>query len=208
MEDEKTFVTCYDKECDEYATTLMTLLSNNDAICNVKTIREIFNKDRGIVSNEYVLTIGNKSSKYNRNNFKDRYDKYGIHIGYYGKKAWISCEKFNWDENSLFEFHKELISLLKELGMNIDDIDDRAKEFVNNQSTQLNKNNLQVQVNIEMYKLLMTSLAVTNKMPLAKKFYEWFVYFFKRSEYRRQQYSYAIALFFHTYIKDFLKIEK
>ena len=58
---EKSFATCFDKGCEQFAEVLMTLVSKDDRICNIKTSREEFKKDRSIVSGEYVLTIGDKS---------------------------------------------------------------------------------------------------------------------------------------------------
>ncbi len=227
---EKSFATCFDKDCLEYATTLMTLVSQDEYICNMQTSREEFRKDRSIVSGEYVLTIGEKGSAYNKQNFKDIYSNYGIHIGYYGTKAWISCEPFDWNEESLFKFHTELITILDELGMNTDNIDDKAKEFLK----QLKKSKKKVDsyngkpgllpgdsaeaFHNEAYTVLMTSLAVTNvlKKGIAFGFVggvflkvgKWFVDLLKKSERRKQQYRYAIVLFYHRYIHDFLKIEE
>ncbi len=122
---EKSFATCFDKNCEEFAELVMTLVSENPSICNINQKKEVFKKDRAITSNEYVLAIGPDGSKVNRASFPDSYNKYGIHIGYRGRKAWISCENFDWTEKSLGEFHTDLILLLKELGMSTDNIDDR-----------------------------------------------------------------------------------
>ena len=35
--------------------------------------------------------------------FKDTYNKYGIHIGYYGKNAWVYCKDFDWTEEAYFQ---------------------------------------------------------------------------------------------------------
>lgn len=87
MNTNKSFVTCFDKGCDEYAEILMTLVSNDKALKNIKREQKEFGKDRSVVSGEYVLTIGKKGSEYNSRNFKDIYNNYGIHIGYHGTKA-------------------------------------------------------------------------------------------------------------------------
>jgi hypothetical protein len=226
---EKSFATCFDKDCEEYANTLMTLVSKDKSICNIKTSREEFKKDRSIVSGEYVLTIGEKGSAYNKQNFKDIYNDYGIHIGYYGAKAWISCESFKWDEESLFKFHTELISVLDELGMNTDNIDDRAKEFLKEQK-KIKKNidsykNKNIQpgdvaeaFHKEAYEVLMTSIAVTNILQkniafgfagsIFLKVEKWFSDFLKKSERRKQQYRYAIVLFYYRYIHEFLELDE
>ena len=223
---EKSFATCFDKDCEEYANTLMTLVSKDKSICNIKTSREEFKKDRSIVSGEYVLTVGEKGSAYNKQNFKDIYSDYGIHIGYYGAKAWISCESFKWDENSLFKFHTELISVLDELGMNTDNIDDRAKEFLKeqkknkkyaeNKGKNIQQGDLAEAFHKEAYEVLMTSIAVTNIIKnnisfgfgnIFLKVGKWFSSFLKKSERRKQQYKYAIVLFYHRYIHDFLELD-
>ena len=133
---EKSFATCFDKNCEEFAELLMTLVSENPSICNINQKKEVFKKDRAITSNEYVLAIGPDGSKVNRASFPDSYNKYGIHIGYRGRKAWISCENFDWTEKSLGEFHTDLILLLKELGMSTDNIDDRIAENVKKVKTE------------------------------------------------------------------------
>ena len=88
----KSFVTCYDSDCEKYAELLMTLVSMNDKIKNINLLREEFKKDRGIVSTEYVLTIGKDGSAVNSQHFPaDKYNSYGIQIGVKGRKAWIVC---------------------------------------------------------------------------------------------------------------------
>ena len=47
--------------------------------------------------------------------FKDTYNKYGIHIGYYGKNAWVYCKDFDWTEEAYFNLKKDLITILKDL---------------------------------------------------------------------------------------------
>ena len=126
----KSFATCYDKDCEDFAELLMTLVSENTSICNVNQKKEEFKRDRAVTSNEYVLTIGPKGSKVNKSSFCDCYSKYGIHIGFRGRKAWISCENFDWDENSLKEFLTEYKQLLKDHGMSEDDIDDEIAKNV------------------------------------------------------------------------------
>ena len=71
---EITFVTSYDSNCKEYANTLMTLVSDDEYLRNIERRNETFKKDESIVSDEYVLTIGKKASKFNMQNFKDKYN--------------------------------------------------------------------------------------------------------------------------------------
>ena len=70
---EKSFATCFDKNCEEFAELLMTLVSENPSICNINQKKEVFKKDRAITSNEYVLAIGPDGSKVNRASFPDSY---------------------------------------------------------------------------------------------------------------------------------------
>ena len=221
---EITFVTSYDNDCGGYADTLMTLVSNDKYLCNITRRNEEFKKDRSIVSGEYVLTIGNQASKNNLQNFKDKYNNFGIHFGYHGTKAWICCENFKWDKESLFKFHSELISVLDEFGMKTDNIDDRVKEFLENKKKNMNsyngkkaqKGDLAKTFQNEAYEVLMTNIAVTSTLQqsiglgfwgflhLAK----WFIGLLEKSELRKQQYKYAIVLFYKRYIHEFLKIDE
>ena len=226
---EITFVTSYDKDCWVHADNLMTLVSNDKYLCNITRKNEEFIKDRSIVSGEYVLTIGNKASKNNLLNFKDKYNKYGIHFGYHGTKAWICCESFKWDKESLFKFHSELISVLDEFGMKTDNIDDRAKEFLKEQKKikkhidsfkekpEAPKGEAAEVFYNEAYDVLMTQLAVTNILlqnigygfiGLISIVGKWFIGLLKKSELRKQQYKYAIVLFYKRYLHEFLEIEE
>lgn len=183
MNTEKSFVTCFDKDCEEYAEILMTLVSADKTLCNIKKDKKEFDKDRSIVSGEYVLTIGKKGSEYNRQNFKDEYNNYGIHFGYYGAKAWIYCEKFEWDRNSIIAFNKEVLSLRKKLVM-----DTNKKEHT-----------------IKPLKKV-TWLSVVSKVfnPLGDIIEK------LREESRRlkKQYRFAVPLFCYSYLHDFLGIKE
>lgn len=214
---EITFVTSYDKDCEEYANTLMTLVSADEHLCNIKRSSEEFRKDRSIVSGEYVLTIGNDASKNNMQNFKDNYNNYGIHFGYHGTKAWICCENYKWDKDSLFKFHSELISVLDEFGMKTDNIDERAKEYLKNRKKNMSSyNGKKAQLGDLAKEVLMTNIAVTSTLMqsiwlgfgglllLAK----WIYGLWEKSELRKQQYKYAIVLFYKRYIHEFLKIDE
>lgn len=226
---EITFVTSYDKDCRDYADNLMTLVSNDKYLCNITRKNEEFIKDRSIVSGEYVLTIGNEASRNNLQTFKDKYNNYGIHFGYHGTKAWICCENYKWDKDSLFKFHSELISVLDEFGMKTDNIDDRAKEFLKEQKKikkkidsfegkpGLLKGDAAEAFHNEAYEVLMTQIAVTNMLQqsigfglveLINTVGKWFVDLLKKSELRKQQYKYAIVLFYKRYIHEFLKIDE
>lgn len=77
---ENSFATCFDKNYEEFAELLMTLVSENPSICNIHLKKEVFKKDRAITSNEYVLAIGLYGSKVNRASFPDCYNRYGIPI--------------------------------------------------------------------------------------------------------------------------------
>ena len=127
---EKSFVSCFDKNYDEFAELLMTLISDEGSIRNINLSKESFKKDRAITSDEYVVTIGPKSSKVNKTNFPDNYNKYGIHIGFRGRKAWICCEDYSWNEQNLKVFQTDLIQLLDEHGMRTENIDEEIAEYI------------------------------------------------------------------------------
>lgn len=209
------FVTCYDKDCEEFAELLMTLVSENSYICNINKKSELFKKDFAVTSNEYVLTIGSKASKINIKSFKDTYNKYGIHIGFRGRKAWVSCEHFNWNKKNLREFHEELIMLLNELGMCTDDINDRIAENIKKAIITKSLSDIQGKNTTET--IIMTSL--TSAVLLSYMFYcnnslfllikmawNWIENIKNSSERKKEQYKLAIVLFYHKYINDFLEI--
>lgn len=211
---EKSFATCFDKNCEEFAELLMTLVSENPSICNINQKKELFKKDRAITSNEYVLAIGPDGSKVNRASFPDCYNKYGIHIGYRGRKAWISCENFDWTEESLNEFRTEMIPLLKEVGMRTDNIDDRIAENVKKVKSEKSMDDITSNSTID--GIIMSSLTTAaivgefvKKSPIVS-----FVNNLKQSldniwyakERRNQQYNLAVVLFYHKYITDFLEL--
>ncbi len=218
MNTEKSFVTCYDKGCEEYAETLMTLVSKDKALKNIKREREEFKKDRGIVSGEYVLTIGKNGSEYNSRNFKDIYNNYGIHFGYYGAKAWIYCDDYDWDVISLFEFNKEFFSFLDELGMKTEDFDGKARKvyekLVESQkqtvkgkqgyhdSAGMNAPVMRDEINAAMESVI---------KELLNDYWDlfYFIRIWKRKRRRRKnQYRFAIVLFYHRYLHDFLEIKE
>lgn len=218
---EKTFVTCYDNDCKAYATVLTTLLSNDEKIANVKRDETEFNKDISIVSSEYILTIGEKSSAVNSGNFPaNKYNDYGIKIGIYGHKAWISCEDFYWDEDSEHKFQVELLDLLKDLGMATDDIDKEIEQYL--ESKKKAKDELLPQ-KTETKNIFVESLAAvryqikqginhSSVVNWSKILYyvttDYVRDLFKRSSRRDRQYRFAVAIFVLKYMTEFLKIEE
>ena len=226
MNTEKSFVTCYDKGCEEYAETLMTLVSKDKALQNIKREKEEFKKDRSIVSGEYVLTIGKGGSEYNSRNFKDIYNNYGIHFGYYGTKAWIYCDDYDWDVKSLFEFNKEFFFFLDELGMKTEDFDGKARKvyekLVESQkqtakgkqgyhdSAGMNAPVMRDEIEAAMQSIineLFTGLSYWDLLLLSP--YDLFIRMWKKKKRRRRnQYCFAIVLFYHRYLHDFLEIKE
>lgn len=125
------FITCYDKDLEEVGEFLKILVSSNASINNLDFNLVQF-KNQEIVSREYVLYIGKKSVNKKSKMFKDAYNKYGIHIGYYGKNAWVYCEDFNWTERSYSNLKEDLIIILNDLNLNHNDIDDDIAKQVKN----------------------------------------------------------------------------
>lgn len=217
MKAEKSFVTVYDKDCEEYAVTLMSLVSKDKMICNINRKTEEFKKDMTIVSGEYVLSIGKKASVHLRNNFKDIYSNYGIHIGYCGTRAWISCENFDWDKVSLYDFKKELYSISEELGMNTENIEESVKLSVNNEQK---KKALETMLSEKIHTELVSSETSDEiKEALLRAIQDaiitilcpevtLFNFLHKRKEKRRQQYRFATVLFYYYYLCDFLEIKR
>lgn len=180
MNTNKSFVTCYDKDCEEYAETLMTLVSKDKTLRTINREKKEFKKDGSVVSDEYVLTIGKNSSSYNRQNFSDIYFNYGIHIGCYGTKAWISCEKFEWDNKTISEFNEELRYCLEKLG--IDNKKNYMKPFK------------------EITWLTIIEDGICNPFLIRDLIEE------KRI--RKKQYRFAILFFYNCYLHDFLGIKE
>ena len=212
---EKSFATCFDKNCEEFAELLMTLVSENPSICNINQKKEVFKKDRAITSNEYVLAIGPDGSKVNRASFLDCYNKYGIHIGYRGRKAWISCEDFDWTEKSLGEFHTDLILLLKELGMCIDNIDDRIAENLKKVKSEKSMDGISsistidgiIISSLTSASLIVEKVNTISLFPFVNKLKQWIDNIINSSERRKQQYKLAVVLFYHKYLTDFLELQ-
>lgn len=209
---ERSFVTCFDKDCEMYAEVLMTLISENESICNINIKKEEFKKDRKVTSGEYVLTIGPEGSKVNKTNFPDCYDKYGIHIGFRGRKAWICCEDYSWNEQNLKAFQTDLIQLLDEHGMRTDNINEEIAEYI--KKVKQSKTMDVVRDSSLSYAIIMTSIMTASIMASTIAGPIGFLYMFKRwirnylrkSKIREQQYKLAVVMFYHKYINEFLNI--
>lgn len=207
---ERSFVTCFDKDCEEYAEVLMTLISENESICNINIKKEEFKKDRKVTSGEYVLTIGPEGSKVNKTNFPDCYDKYGIHIGFRGRKAWICCEDYSWNEQNLKAFQTDLIQLLDEHGMRTENIDEEIAEYIK----KIKKIKTMDDVCVRPSPLTVDKTLISIVAELA-----WIVgytgtdfmlkginYSRIKKEIRTRQYCLAVVMFYHKYINEFLNI--
>lgn len=218
---EKSFVTVYDKGLEEFAEVIMTLVSTDTVICNIKRATEEFKKDKSIVSGEYVLYIGERGSAFIRQNFKDAYCNYGIHIGFYGTKAWISCERFEWGFVNEADFTIELHSTLERLGMNAKDYEKYVKACLlykqlndapiasekrageHRETTGLSpKDNPESIAERKAYLKKYLSFVVEHASEL-----DW-ISDLSGSNKLKLQYRFAIALFYDKYLHDFLQIKK
>lgn len=207
---EKSFETCHDKDCEAYAQVLMTLISDNEKICNIKRTLKEFNKDNNVVSNEYVLSIGEKSSAISCENFgANIYDSYGIQIGTHGHKAWISCKEFPWDEENYSLFTLEYYDLLKGLQMapkistaelkilrkvkkRILESKKSNKDFEDKASFSWKKDKWEIPILVVYY--------VISAIEQIKKRR-------KKADMRDRQYKFAIAWFFQNHLEAFLKMQ-
>lgn len=214
---EKNFVTCYDKgkDLEKIAEVLKTLVSEDDKLRNIKMPRKELEKDRKVTSDEYVLALGEESSACYRENFPDKYNQYGIHIGFRGHKAWIGVENFDWDKGSLSKFYQELLSLSEELNLDLED--KPFKEYLkiikeNQKKTGKSDKDATANLHMDTLDIIMTLIAVTNAQlnPINKYFllvHKWFRDLFKKSEQRKLQYKLAVIIFYHKYIYEFFKID-
>lgn len=204
---EKSFVTCFDKECNGYAELLMTLVSTNENIKNVKLSREVFGKNTEIVSGEYILTIGEKSSEINCKNFpQNKYDAYGIQIGIYGHKAWIVCKDIEWNDSIESEFVAKAQNIFNNLKMNTTDTNKRIEEF-----SKRHKEARQIVVRKKGNSIWLINVLndIQMKLEYSKNNVQKFITdIFKKSARRELQYKFAIALFYQEYIEDFLLINE
>lgn len=204
FEQKKSFVAVYDKDCREYAETLMTLVSNKDSLRNVNVEREEFKKNRAITSDEFVLTIGKKGTACYKQDFPDKYSSFGIHIGYYGAKAWIICDNINWTEESLAEFHKEVIAVREKLGMVTEGIVKKDRALLENK---VDEQSLIVSGGMDVFVLPATNPLLA-PVAAASTFKKLIDYVNNRKDFKKQQYRFAIALFYSNYLNDFLKIKE
>ena len=214
----KQFTIVFDKKQAEYATILNTLVSEVEEVKNVERSLKVYQKGMVLTDKDCVLFLGDESSQKYRDNFKDIYSRYGIHIGYRGCKAWIYCEKFNWDRDkkSYKMFHDELLDLYERLDMNPTKVQDfviaGVKEYCTTGTTAAPNGSTFVQ------QMLWTSvvsahIVVVPPIPilgpfiwLIYKMKKWIQSLFAESTRIDQQYRFAIALFFSGYLKKYLKI--
>ena len=211
----KSFVTCYDSDCEKYAELLMTLVSMNDKIKNINFLREEFKKNKGIVSTEYVLTIGKEGSAVNSQHFPpNKYDSYGIQIGVKGRKAWIVCNDFNWTIESEHEFLKEMTACFEALNMKTEDIEKERKEIEKflNREKKIEKEDKNEKRSLIKDIISIPASIVTIPYDLYIISYFWASYLadvFKDKTTRRYfQYKYAVSLFYKDFIEDFLQVKE
>ena len=86
MATKKQFTIIYDDSCKEYSTILNTLVSECEELKNIEHSIKKYQKDMALTDKDCVVFLGKEASKDYRNNFKDVFSKYGIHIGYRGLK--------------------------------------------------------------------------------------------------------------------------
>lgn len=208
---EKSFATCFDKGCEQFAEILMTLVSKDDRICNIKTSREEFKKDRNIVSGEYVLTIGEKSSAVQRAYFPDKYNEYGIHIGFYGHKGWISCDNVYLSPKEEHKFLEDMEDLLVKSDMGNPSLAQKVDEMKSslNKETQIKQEAAEDNGKSSIIKLLnpIPYLEAIGIVFRALKYVaeDWLIDSRKRKE---LLYGYAVLYFYHKFLKEFLNIEE
>lgn len=212
------FITCYDKNLQEVAEFLKILVSNNDSINNLDFNLVQF-KNQEIVSKEYVLYIGKKSVNKKSKMFKDAYNKYGIHIGYYGKNAWVYCEDFNWTEESYYNLKKDLITILKDLDLNDKDIDDDIAKQVENvkngedwESVVNSCKNNEERIRSACVWMAFSITPAMNLFAPPLWILEWVIKkiknYFSKEEKRKHQYLLAIVIFYRFYLNELLNIKE
>ena len=211
------FITCYDKDLLEIAEFLKILVSNNDSINNLDFNLVQFNNQE-IVSKEYVLYIGKKSVNKKSKMFKDVYNKYGIHIGYYGKNAWVYCEDFNWTEKSYFNLKEDLIIILNDLNLNHNDIDDDIAKQVKNMKNGKDWDNVvnSCKNNEERIRTACAWMSISIASPSILGpigwVLEWILKkirnYFSKEEKRKHQYLLAIVIFYRFYLNELLNIKE
>ena len=207
----KQFTIVFDKKQTEYATILNTLVSEVEEVKNVERSLKVYQKGMVLTDKDCVLFLGDESSQKYRDNFKDIYSKYGIHIGYRGCKAWIYCEKYDWDKLSYKRFHDELLDLYKRLDMNPAKVQDfvtaGVKEYCKTGTTAAPSSSTYVQQMLWM-SVVSASIVAMPPFPLLLIWLikKWIKSLFAESTRIDQQYRFAMALFFSDYLKKYLKI--
>ena len=164
-----------------------------------------------LTDKDNVLFVGKKSSKNYIGNFKDKYSKYGIHLGFRGCKAWIYCEKFDWNEQNYKKFHDELLDLYKRLDMNPakvqNFVDEGVKEYCKKGTTTPPLTSTFVQQilwgPVVTSQVGVISLIAVN--PLFAIGAKWIKSLLAESTRIDQQYRFATVLFFSDHLKAYLK---
>lgn len=206
----KQFTIIYDKEQEEYATVLNTLISEIKEAKNVKREFKIYDQNMNLTDKDFVLFVGDKSSLMYRENFKDSYSKYGIHLGYRGTKAWIYCEKAEWNKKIYKEFHNELLELYQKMAMNPskvqEHVDEGVKEYIETGTSVVPVGSTIAQ-QVLWTSIITSQIIVMNPLiSLLYMTYRWIKSLFAESTRIDQQYRFAVVLFFSEYLKDYLKI--
>lgn len=208
----KQFTIVFDEKQEEYATILNTLVSEEARVKNIEVSLEYYQKNCRLTDKDCVLFVGEESSRKYMNNFRDKYSKYGIHLGYRGCKAWIYCEKFNWNKRSYKMFHDELMDLYKRLDMNPakvkDYVAEGVKEYCKSGTTVAPADATSPQ------RILWTSVVGSQIMVqpnmilllIYMKIKEWIKSLRSESMRIDQQYKFATVLFFSDYLKDYLNL--
>ena len=215
MATKKQFTIIYDDSCKEYSTILNTLVSECEELKNIEHSIKKYQKDMALTDKDCVVFLGKEASNDYRNNFKDVFSKYGIHIGYRGTKAWIYCEKITWNKKSYFEFHQALLHLYELLDMNPSRIKESInlgiKEYTNTGNTSIPIGTTTAQGLL--WSSIITSTIIVNPFiylgPIGWLIYKaqrWFKDLQADSKRIDQQYRYAIASFFALHLKDYMKL--
>lgn len=207
----KQFTIVFDSKQKEYATILNTLVSEEEWVKNIKVDFKEYESGMTLTDKDNVLFVGKKSSKNYIGNFKDKYSKYGIHLGFRGCKAWIYCEKFDWNEQNYKKFHDELLDLYKRLDMNPakvqNFVDEGVKEYCKKGTTTPPLTSTFVQQilwgPVVTSQVGVISLIAVN--PLFAIGAKWIKSLLAESTRIDQQYRFATVLFFSDHLKAYLK---
>ena len=213
----KQFTIVFDSKQKEYATILNTLVSEEEWVKNIKVDFKEYESGMTLTDKDNVLFVGEKSSKNYIGNFKDKYSKYGIHLGFRGCKAWIYCEKFDWNEQNYKKFHDELLDLYKRLDMNPakvqNFVDEGVKEYCKKGTTTPPLTSTFVQQIlwgpvVTSLVLLLSQVRVSPLIavnPLFAIGAKWIKSLLAESTRIDQQYRFATVLFFSDHLKAYLK---